>query len=730
MKKENRYLTLTSVLAGVVLFILCLAGIYSMNDQRGFFESPGQVVYSKNPYPFTETTQGNLSVQEIFMTCDYLQGLELSMISFSGQATTHTMLVVFDTNANVLCREKLTSSDFRFQNAVRKGINLPKRAFVGKGNRIFLCLYSSDGTKGNTLGTFFDPSGKYGHLYVSGLVNDDVFNSIRNKRILYPGNLLFTILETNAPGPGPLIPILVLIALVLSACVVLFPLIRTKLGKFTLNPATVYAFLGASFGLAMLIITPPLQVPDEFAHFKRSYALSEGKLCTGSSDLPKSLEYVDTVFSRLCFTPEERTSKKEILNAFNIPLNASIRNPQAATEYTLPYIPQALGMAFGQIFSSSPLMLMYLGRLFNMLLAVFLFYMAIRITPLMKWVFFLLAVMPKTLFMIASVSYDGVTLALPMLILALIFRYVFDKEQQVGLKQYLLLAALTLALALCKPPYALISLLVVLIPVGKFGNWKRYAIFVAGILVPVLLAFSMNYLLPVIGQKPAPVPVEKSHADSVMRAAAPAPADTVTQKIDPAKQMHYVAGNIPHFFWLVIKTTFFDQADDIPRNFVGIFGWIDTFLPDWVTFFYIFLIVMAALTAAVPEIRANWKQKSAALLIFLVMAILIELAMYLYASFVSDPMISGVQGRYFISIAVLLLFLGYNQYLPGTFDFVLSGRREELKKAKPALKAKILEEIKSRERMFYRVSGLVFTVFSVVALCAALYALLLRYYTW
>ncbi len=36
-------------------------------------------------------------------------------------------------------------------------------------------------------------------------------------------------------------------------------------------------FVGVPFGLTMLLITPPLQVPDETTHFYRAYQISLGQ---------------------------------------------------------------------------------------------------------------------------------------------------------------------------------------------------------------------------------------------------------------------------------------------------------------------------------------------------------------------------------------------------------------------------------------------------------------------
>jgi hypothetical protein len=77
-----------------------------------------------------------------------------------------------------------------------------------------------------------------------------------------------------------------------------------------LQPEKVFLWLGGFFGLLFLFLTPPMQVPDEPAHFLRAWQISEGNLFADREDnrvggwMPLSLEkfshpYWLTIFSRL-----------------------------------------------------------------------------------------------------------------------------------------------------------------------------------------------------------------------------------------------------------------------------------------------------------------------------------------------------------------------------------------------------------------------------------------------
>ena len=49
----------------------------------------------------------------------------------------------------------------------------------------------------------------------------------------------------------------------------------------TLRPEAWFLLLGALFGSAMAVVTPPFQVPDEANHFNRAYSISQGEIVLG-----------------------------------------------------------------------------------------------------------------------------------------------------------------------------------------------------------------------------------------------------------------------------------------------------------------------------------------------------------------------------------------------------------------------------------------------------------------
>ena len=139
-----------------------------------------------------------------------------------------------------------------------------------------------------------------------------------------------------------------------------------------------------------------------------------------------------------------------------VKLEPTLRRTSSGPDLIVPYLPQVFGLLLGKLFSSSPVILMYFGRLMNLILSLLIIFLAIRITPIGKWTFFLLALMPKTLYMMASLSYDALVISTSFLLIALFLYYAF-KATEIRWKYIALLFFLILLLGLSKPPYFLIG---------------------------------------------------------------------------------------------------------------------------------------------------------------------------------------------------------------------------------------------------------------------------------
>jgi hypothetical protein len=222
------------------------------------------------------------------------------------------------------------------------------------------------------------------------------------------------------------------------------------------------------FGAAFALLTPPFQVPDEIAHYYRACAIAHGgfwppvKGGHGYTAVP--------------------IGEREFISSRDVPFVAE----KAYVKYPLlfsplPYLPQAAGCAIGDALHLRPLFTFYLARLMNLLCSLAVVFVAARIAA--PWLVMTPALLPMSLFLFGSFSPDALTIAVTFLATTLALA---------GSPWVIAAAA---ALALCKPAYLLVPLLV--FAARRRAGWIALGVVVAGAFVSTLfIRTSLAFLRP------------------------------------------------------------------------------------------------------------------------------------------------------------------------------------------------------------------------------------------
>lgn len=289
-----------------------------------------------------------------------------------------------------------------------------------------------------------------------------------------------------------------------------------KLPSWT--PERIFLVLSLAFGAAFIVATPPLDPGDERRHLQRVFLLSEGDLrlpgaAPGHEGLvPRSLlalhppyQYQDrwgrissrsTALSRtVC-----RHHASEWLSRLRTPLASDdrARLPVPTVYSPVCYAAAALVMAPGRWLEVSPLALLYLGRLGNVLGWVGLCWLALRWTPIRKWSFAVLCLTPIAVFRSASVAADPATVGVALLFLAWVLRLAFPPEpsQPISSSQIARLVGLGVVLGLVKPGYGVMAASVVFIPGARFRSRGQQLAAIASVAAAVLLSSGAWALVP------------------------------------------------------------------------------------------------------------------------------------------------------------------------------------------------------------------------------------------
>jgi len=664
--------------------------------------------------------------QEIPLKKDFIRGVDVVMANFNRIEGIENVILVTDAAGNVLFTKKVDSKEITSPAFMH--FDFTRNLKIGKGNSCFVCLYSTNANPQQYVSLVINTHSRLGKFEVASVVNNDVMASLRGPWNKIEGSIVLKTFETNTEFFSGFQVLLYLLVLLLGLLIFFFPEIRIFILRFNLRPEWVYLALGLISGLILVFLTPPLQSPDENKHFFRAYQVSELNLFQSDPTVPKALSDIAENYSRLNFANIAKPEKGETEAMAKIRVNPADRVQVDLPKEFLPFLPQAAGMTIGKLFSASPLSLIYWGRIFNLLVSLMIIFLAIRITPVFKWVFFLVALMPMTIFLFSSLSHDVLTISLALLFSAVCFRFAYSPGVILKRNNMILLFALTLLLALCKQPYYLLVFFFFLIPVKRIGSLKKYLLVFGGMLVIVILATQVagigKSLAPAAAPRMITTPV--AQADSVHTPVM----DQTKQKdhVNPAKQQKFILSDPIRYIGIMISTLTHNFRSFYLDTMVGRLGWLSVSMPSWLVTLYLLILLFAALFDADSRIMPDWKQRLLITGTGIVIIALIETAMYLLWTPIGQPEILGIQGRYLIPVLPFILFLLYNNFLANRVNLYLSPGREKMKTLKAAAKTKLQEEILFEERLFSRMTGYLASLFVMLSLACTLYVILDKYY--
>lgn len=262
-----------------------------------------------------------------------------------------------------------------------------------------------------------------------------------------------------------------------------------------------------SLGFIYMGIFGPMKVPDEPYHYIQAYRYSDmllGDRVDGywmdmrtddaqffeqananCYELKGQYETIRSEAKLLCQEPALTWTEVPI-GVFNISTNS----PQVK-------LPAALGITLARLMGLGAYPLFYLGRIFNCLFFALLAYFAIKITPRGKMAFAGISLLPITLHVTSSYSYDAGTLGLALLLAAFCFQGLFGRGQiRKGTAVGILIT--TFLLAPCKKVYVVVALMALFIPQNRFSSARKGALFkiaVLGCIALSLLFFQEVYTL-------------------------------------------------------------------------------------------------------------------------------------------------------------------------------------------------------------------------------------------
>lgn len=469
-------------------------------------------------------------------------------------------------------------------------------------------------------------------------------------------------------------------------------------GKRQWSLEQIYPLTGLFLGLLYLFVLPPLSAPDEISHYIGAYRLSnyimgkEAVSDTGAVLVRGTDWFLEDVHGKYRYTKDENniwrffgsagedegwkvlgqelreetyrmihdmglkgqsTPQEEDFRQMGISdaenqTAASIHQPVITTP--VAYVPQALGISLARLLHLNSIWLAYSGRLFNLLFFVAITTAAIRRLPFGKEVLFGVALLPMTLHLSGSFSYDVMIMGCLFWFMAVCLDLAYGKER-VEWKDVAVLAILMAAAGPCKMIYGVLMGLCLLIPVKKFGNWKKWGVSAAAVAGAWLIAMVLVNSRVIAGF-----------------------AATSEQVVEWAGEAGYSLEFLLHNPGRLIRMfyqTILWQGETYHLTMIGAYlGNVDQGLdvPYLLVVFFTFCLMVLALRKPGEElILVKGKRVWA----FTVCGACVAAAlgsMLLAWTPVSSKVINGVQGRYFLPFLPVFLMACKNDWLILTKD--------------------------------------------------------------
>lgn len=406
-------------------------------------------------------------------------------------------------------------------------------------------------------------------------------------------------------------------------------------------------FIFFLFGLIFIIIIPPFQVPDEPNHFYRAYQVSEGQLIAQKKGqitggvIPVSLvKAVNDLNGGVRFHSNVKQDVQLVFQAFSDLLLKDdvefVAFPNTAILAPIAYFPQAVGLMVGKLFNLSPVALLYLGRLFNLLFYIFIIAITIKTVPIFKNIIFLLAFLPMSIHLAASVSADAATISVSFFVTALILNIAINPDANLSKKNIFLLFVFSFLLSFCKSTYFVLVFLFFIIPQSKAHSRVGYYL-TAFLLVGVSTAATF-FWGGIVETIYTPMLTDGNLFPTIAAAKS-------FIFLYPLQYIIIIINSIAHYLPITIE------------GFIGILGWLDTHLPLFLIIIYFLVLLGAAIIDSDKKMYLRLQQKMIISLVAFIGCLLVITSQFFIWTSMGSLIIGGFQGRYLIPFGPLFFLL-------------------------------------------------------------------------
>lgn len=397
--------------------------------------------------------------------------------------------------------------------------------------------------------------------------------------------------------------------------------------------AKLFLILSIPLGLLYSLVTPLGRVPDEEFHARKAMAIAQGNFFSHPNANGDATDFMNAKLNEI--VTRSADSYEEAMDRMFTPETedmVELGYTTMALYAPICHLPQAFGMFVTKALGATVPVQCYAARLANFAVAVCLIYQAIQFMPFKKHLLLFLALLPITFQEIASMAADGLTIAISMFYISYLLYLKYDaSKKEIRGKEIAILAISSMVVSLCKIVYLPLCFLLFVLPKEKFKTTKNkkiatISIVTFSVLINLIwLIYCTRFLV------------------------------TFNYGVDTPAQIKYVLTHPMSYLLILFRSIniFFEMV------IVGLCGEsLGLFDVQASVLFIMPCLLLFAMLFLVKEkdekVKINWITRGIFLLIFVAIVMLIYASLYVQWTSLKNPMIYGIQPRYFLPIMLLM----------------------------------------------------------------------------
>lgn len=474
-----------------------------------------------------------------------------------------------------------------------------------------------------------------------------MINSVRYKAVFIAFAIFFAFYSVFWYSNNPRLLVLFTIAISLFFIFALGSVFVYEIDR--IKSEWLFLALLLAFSIIFCFIFPPFTVPDEGHHFFSTYWLVDslpfnGRVINGDTFLVRDID-LNLYRGPFTGTTINSDSFSSIIHNFSLFGNGKLV-PFSEFSFSLggenvtAKIGSVIGFQIGLFLGLGAFPAFYMGRIGSALFFSICAFYAYRIAPRGKSIIVFVSLLPMTLHLAASYSYDSGIIAYSLLLFACLMRGFFGDQQSLGNKEIIFYLVISAFLAPCKVIYSGLVLLGLFVPLSKFEDEK------IGRISKFLLIFAV--VVSVLALRIASVSSLVSQSSGASRG-------------QETGQFYSVSDIVlhPKNSFLVFCRTLDSLGDFYWETTLGYsLGWFQENL-RFPAFFMIPYLFFGFICCLDSEDEPAFLSSSCSIL-FIIAFVLAALgsivSMWVGWTFNYENVIQGVQGRYFLPALPALLF--------------------------------------------------------------------------